>query len=164
MMVDIQTVSIGVASASVVAGVIYYAFQIRHQAKMRQTDLIMRVYSTLSTKELEEAWYKVLNLEFKDYDDFAKKHGSIMSETPENVAFSIIAYFFDGIGVLLHKKLVDIDLIDDLMSESIIVTWEKMKPIVEGYRKQYGFKKDLVWFENLYNEIKKREQEGANDG
>jgi len=32
-MVDIQTVSIVIASASVVAGVIYYAFQIRHRPK-----------------------------------------------------------------------------------------------------------------------------------
>jgi hypothetical protein len=39
-----------------------------------------------------------------------------------------------------------------------------MKPIVEGYRKQYGFKKDLQWFENLYNEVKKREQTGVNIG
>ena len=163
-MVDIQTVSIAIASAGVFVAAIYYVLQIRHQSRMRQTDLIMRVYSALSTKELEEAWYKVLNLEFKDYNDFLKKYGDIMSETSVNVAFSIIAYFFDGIGVLLHKKLVDIDLVDDLMSESIIVTWEKMKPIVEGYRKRYGFKKDLVWFENLYNEIKKREQKGANDG
>ena len=163
-MVDVQTVSIAIASAGVFVAAIYYVLQIRHQSRMRQTDLIMRVYSALSTKELEEAWYKVLNLEFKDYNDFLKKYGDIMSETSVNVAFSIIAYFFDGIGVLLHKKLVDIDLVDDLMSESIIVTWEKMKPIVEGYRKRYGFKKDLVWFENLYNEIKKREQEGANDG
>jgi len=162
--VDVQTVSIAIASAGVFVAAIYYVLQIRHQSRMRQTDLIMRVYSALSTKELEEAWYKVLNLEFKDYNDFLKKYEDIMSETSVNVAFSIIAYFFDGIGVLLHKKLVDIDLVDDLMSESIIVTWEKMKPIVEGYRKRYGFKKDLVWFENLYNEIKKREQEGANDG
>lgn len=160
-MVDIQTISIAVASASVVAGIVYYAFQVRHQTKLRETDLIMRVYSALSTEELEEAWYKVLNLGCEDYTEFVKKYGDIMSETPENVALSIIAYFFEGIGVLFKRKLVSIDLIDDLMSEQIVFTWEKMRPIVEGYRKQYGFKKDLQWFENLYNEVKKRGQRGA---
>jgi hypothetical protein len=163
-MVDIQTISITIASISVVAGIVYYAFQVRHQSKLRETDLIMRVYSALSTKELEEAWYKVLNLKCKDYTEFVTKYGDIMSETPENVAFSIMANFFEGIGVLFHKKLVNIDWIEDLMSESIIFTWEKMKPIVEGYRKQYGFKKDLQWFENLYNEMKKREQVGVKNG
>jgi len=30
-MVDIQTISIAIASAGVVAGIVYYAFQVRHQ-------------------------------------------------------------------------------------------------------------------------------------
>ena len=163
-MVDVQTVSIAIASASVVAGIIYYGFQVRHQTRLRATELIMRVYSALSTKELEEAWYKVLNLECRGYAEFVKKYGDIMSDTPENVALSIVAYFFEGIGVLYHKKLVGIDLIDDLMSEQIIFTWEKMRPIVEGYRKQYGFKKDIQWFENLYGEVKKKEQRSVSHG
>jgi len=41
MMVDIQTLSIAIASTSVVAGVVYYVLQIRHQTKLRQTDLVM---------------------------------------------------------------------------------------------------------------------------
>jgi len=35
---------------------------------MRQTDLVMRLYSTLSSREFEEAWYKVSGLEFRDED------------------------------------------------------------------------------------------------
>jgi hypothetical protein len=39
-----------------------------------------------------------------------------------------------------------------------------MKPVVEGYRKQYGnempkVKKSLQWFEYLCNELQKREQQ-----
>jgi hypothetical protein len=63
-MVDIQTVSIAIASASVVAGVIYYAFQIRHQAKMRQTDFIVRLYSTYGTKEFRDTLVEVMSLQF----------------------------------------------------------------------------------------------------
>jgi len=51
--VDVQTVSIAIASASVVVGVVYYALQLRHQAKARQdmvkarhADVFMRLYST----------------------------------------------------------------------------------------------------------------------
>ena len=51
-MIDISSVSVVVAAASVVAGVIYYSFQLRNQTKMRQTDLVMRLYSTYSSKEL----------------------------------------------------------------------------------------------------------------
>ena len=136
-MVDIQTISVAVASASVVAGVVYYAVQIRHQTRIRQTDLIMRLYSTLSSKEFQEAWYKIWNLEFRDYNDFVKKYGSITAETPANIAFSVVFNFFDGIGVLFHKRLTNIDQIYDLFSEWVAITWEKMRPAVEGFKKQH---------------------------
>ena len=48
-------------------------------------------------------------------------------------AVSEVCMFFEGIGVLLHRKLIDISLIDDLFSPiSIKIIWEKMKLVVEG--------------------------------
>ena len=44
-MVDIQTISIAIASAGVFLAAIYYTIQIRHQTKMRHTDLVVRLYS-----------------------------------------------------------------------------------------------------------------------
>ena len=74
-MVDIQTVSIAVASAGVFLAAIYYIFQIRHQSKMRQTDLVMRLYSTFGSKEFQDAWTRVESIEFKNYDEYVKKRG-----------------------------------------------------------------------------------------
>jgi len=90
-MVDIQTVSIAIASASVVAGVIYYIFQIRHQTRMRQTDLVMKLYSQFNSFEFQKVWYEVLKREAKDYYDYEKKYGF--------AEFTAIGIFFEGIGV-----------------------------------------------------------------
>ena len=77
-MVDVQTVSIAVASASVIVGVIYYVFQIRHQTKLRETDLFLRLNSTMfANKEFLKDLWKIWDLEYKDYDDFNKKYGSL---------------------------------------------------------------------------------------
>jgi hypothetical protein len=83
-MVDIQTVSIAIASASVVAGVIYYTLQIRHQNrqmeqqnKIRQADLAIRINPWLNMSGVEfQQILKLGALEYKDYDDFVKKYGS----------------------------------------------------------------------------------------
>ena len=72
-MVDIQTVSIAIASASVVVGVVYYALQIRHQTRIRKTDLIIRLYSRLHSNEFDDAYPKIMSLEFRDYEDFAQE-------------------------------------------------------------------------------------------
>jgi hypothetical protein len=81
-MVDIQTVSIAIASAGVFVAVIYYMLQLRHQSKVRQTDLILRLYSTFGDDDHQRAGKKVLWIDYKDYDDFVKKYGAPNSEQP----------------------------------------------------------------------------------
>ena len=155
-MVDIQTISIAIASASVVAGVVYYALQLRHQNRVRQTDTLMRLYSAWGSEGLQKAAWTVLELKFEDYDDYVKKYTT--SGTPTNIGIFRVAWFFNGIGVLLQSKLADVKLVDKLFGYMVIWLWEIMKPIVEGERRSYNQPKSLEWFEYLYNEVKKREQ------
>lgn len=165
-MVDIQTVSIAVASASVVAGVIYYAFQIRHQAKMRQTDFIVRLYSTYGSKEFHEILKDVHTLQFNDYEDFVKKYGPWVSKPGSaQTAIFVVSTYFQEIGTLLHRKIIDINFLYDIFGATAIkLNWEKVKPIILGLRKQFNDPSVYCWFEYLYNEIKKREQRGVNSG
>jgi hypothetical protein len=149
-MVDIQTVSIAVASASVVAGVIYYAFQIRHQNKIRHTDLVMKLYSQFNNLEFQKVWEEVLNRQAKDYDDYRNKYG--MAEV------TAVGMFFEGIGILLKRKLIDIELVDDMFTTPIKWTWEKIKEQTLETRRVRNQPEILEWFEYLYNEMKKREQ------
>jgi hypothetical protein len=155
-MVDIQTVSIAIASASVVAGIVYYVLQLRHQTRMRQTDLLMRLYSTWCDESFQEAIWMVTDLEYKDYGDYVKKFGT--HPTPHNVKIWKVGWFLNGIGFLVQSQLADINLVDKLFGFYVIRLWEMMKPMVEGARKQWRVPKSLEWFEYLYNEMKKREQ------
>ena len=152
-MVDIQilqTASIFVASAGVLIAAIYYVFQIRHQAKLRQTDLIIRLFSTFSSKELVDSWARVESSKLKNVDEYVKKRGSS--------DYVQCACFFEGIGVLLQKKLIDIDLVDAMFSEPLKFMYEGMKPIIEADRKRFQSQRMFEYFEYLYNEMKKREQ------
>ena len=69
-MVDIQTVSIAIASAGVLVAAIYYVLETRHQNKMRQTELAMRLYQNFGTKEFMDSWWEIINREEKDYDEY----------------------------------------------------------------------------------------------
>ena len=92
-MVDIQTISIAIASAGVFAAAVYYIIQIRHQTKVRQTDLTFRLYSQVCTKEFQEAAHRFLSTEYKDYDDFVKRYGDYFSEKPVPIAFGMVGMF-----------------------------------------------------------------------
>jgi len=160
IMVDIQTISVTIASAGVFVAAIYYILQIRQQAKTRQTDLVFRLYTTFGNKEIRQTWEKITTRENMDFSTYQEKFG--LSDVNE------IGWFFEGVGVLLHKRLIDIAVVDDLFSSPIRISWEKLKPIAEGERKQFNRPQIWEWWEYLYNEMKRREQKleqkGAKNG
>jgi len=85
-----------------------------------------------------------------------KRYGQPFSGKPVTGAIIMVANLFEGVGVLLHRKLIDISMVADLLP--VEMTWEKIKPIVGGMRKQFNEPRFYEWFEYLYNEMKKREQ------
>ena len=156
---DIPSISAIVAAMGVLVGVIFAVFQLRDLVKTRQTDLVIRLYSTFGGKEFQEALMKTMTLEFKDFDDFRKRYAlsSDYSQTPEFIANEMVSVLFEGLGVLLHRKLISIKLVEDLFSGPIKSTWEKMWPLIEGYRKTM-YPTAYEYFEYLYTEMQKREQ------
>jgi len=149
-MVDIQTVSIVIASASVVAGVVYYALQLRHQVKLRQTELITRLYSIYASERFQKDLFIFMTEETNDYDTYRKKYA---------VMFPPTAVFFNGIGILLSKKLISIDLVNSLFGGIFMIYWEKLKPRFESCRRELNSPTIGFGLEYLYNEMKKREQQ-----
>jgi hypothetical protein len=155
-MVDITEISAMVAAAGVMIGVVYYILDIRHQRTMRQieietrqTDLLVRLFSTIMSKDWLEAWEKVRDRETLDYDDYKEKYGLVEANE--------IYVYLDQLGRLLQKGLIDLDLLP-LETGQISIMWEKMEPILEGSRKKFNEPKLGQGFEYLYNEMKKREQ------
>lgn len=148
-MFDIPSISAVVAAVGVIVGVVFTVLELRSLVKTRQTDLLVRLYSIMGSKEFQEAWDKFMTSEYEDYNDHIKKYGV---ETFE------VGIFFEGIGVLLHRKLIDIGLVNDLFNSPIKMTWEKMKPIAEAMRKHLNQPQMGEWFEYIYNEMQKREQ------
>jgi hypothetical protein len=161
--VDVQTVSIVVASASIVLAAIYYVFQVRHQTRTRQMDLIMRLYSAFTSKELTEASLVITSLEIRGYDDFVERYGMLRAEEPVWTALYMVINYVNEVGMLLHRGFVDIESVDELFGYRVAFFWEKLKPLIEGWRKQLN-PQVAEWFEYLYNEMKKREQRGVKNG
>jgi hypothetical protein len=160
-MVDVQTVSIAVASASVTLAAIYYMWQIRYQTKIRKTDLIIRLYSRLHSSEFEDAYPKIMSLQFEDYEDFLKKYGSRHSgKSPEiDRAIGAVCGFYELVGTLLYRKHIDIGLVHDVFGVSgVKEIWEKTKPLTVGIRRERNDPTVGAGCEYLYNEMRIYEQ------
>ena len=157
-MVDVQTTSIAVASASVTLAAFYYVWQIRHQNKIRQTDLVISISDFGTRKDFLEACTDIFEADFKDYDDFVNKYGPPFSKKPIPMSFFVVSNFMERVGVLLKNGLLDIALVNQLMT--VTDFWEKMKPVIEGIRKEENNQNYYANFEYLYDELKKKGTKG----
>ena len=155
VVVDITEISAIVAAVGVLFGVVYYVLDMRHQSKVRQTDLVMRLYATFSSNEFQDAWATVRarGSDFENLDDifdFDKKGG--LREVNQ------VCLFFEGIGILLQRRLLDTRMIEDLFGGSVARAWETVRIGVMKARQQLNDPTIYYYFEYLYNEMQKREQ------
>ena len=162
-MVDVSTLSIVIASAGILVAATYYVLQIRHQTKLRQMDLFMRLYSVFTSKEFTEAGLVITSLEIRGYDDFVEKYGMPHAEEPVWTALYISINYFNEVGMLLHRGFIDIESVDELFGYRVAFFWEKLKPLIEGWRKQLN-PQVAKWFEYLYNEVEQLQQRGVKNG
>jgi hypothetical protein len=162
-MIDPTTLSMvrdTVTIFGVIAGFTYYVLTVRatrknqqQQLETRQAQLFMSLYQTFRSPEFIKNWDHVnWRLEFKDWEDsFTKLHPV---KNPENrtIWFSVAA-FFEGVGVLLRRNLIDISLVNDLLGNVIIMTWESMGPTETESRSRLNNPDIWTDFEYAYNEI-----------
>jgi hypothetical protein len=153
---DVQTFSAIAAVIGVTVGIALTFLELRHLRKERQTNLVTDLYSTFSSKEFQIAFAQIDNLEFKNAEDFLERYGP-KANVEAWGKWQSEAAFFEQVGILLHRKLIDITLVDDLLSTAITQAWEKMAPIIKDRRERLGLPQIWEWFEYLYNEMKKRE-------
>lgn len=153
--VDIQTISIAVASAGVFVAATYYALQIRHQTKIRQMDLLMRLYIAWGSEDMKKAHGRLLTLDVNDYDSFVKQYGEINSpnRSPVWVDIDRIGWFINGVGFLVAHNFVNVKLVDDLWGYGFLFYWKKLGPLIVGWRKRLKVPEYEQWFEYLVVKI-----------
>jgi len=153
-MIDVQTASVAIASAGVLAGVIYYVLDIRHQSRLRQTESVIRLspFFNMNAREMQEAITQVCSIEYKNYEDYSERY----SGKPEDTMLKMLGNYFEGIGILVSKKLVKADIVYNFWGDIIQSSWEKIEPLVAEMRKDTGDSNTFVFWESLYHEMKKR--------
>lgn len=167
-MVDLamlQVVRDLVAIFGVIAGFTYYVLIVRNsqrtqhlQLETRQAQLFMTVYNNFTSTRFHPQGNAIrFQWELSDFDNFIEKYGPEKNLEAWADLLSVVTVF-EGVGLLVKKKLVDVNMVGELMSGLITRTWERIEPIIIEYRERFNWPQALRSFETLYNEMKKREQ------
>jgi hypothetical protein len=165
-MIELSVIRDLVAIFGVIAGFSYYVLTVRNAQKTReltlkaqnqsadtrQAQLLMQIYAHLREDKFNTQYTELQRkYDFRDYDYREKVDGDIEFRAMLNS----VNGFFEGVGVLVYRKLLDPQLVDDLMSSYIFLTWEKIGPYIKETRLRRN--RPELWdkFEYLYEEIMK---------
>ena len=151
---DIQTISVVIASASVIGSAVYYLVETRHQRRMRQTESVITLspWFSLNAKEIQEAISNVCSADYTDYDDYLAKYEG----KPEQISLKLLGNYFEGIGLLVSRKLVEVDLVFDFWGDIAESVWDDYEEIIKGMRKDSGTQYTFEYWEFLVKEFRKR--------
>ena len=151
---DIPSLSVVIASASVVGSAIYYMIETRHKRRTRQTESIIRLspWFSLDAKEIQEAISNVCSVEYTDYKDYLAKYAG----KPEQMSLKLLGNYFEGVGLLVYMKLVEIDIVYNFWGDITESVWDNNEELIDGMRKDSGTPFTFQYWEFLVKEFKKR--------
>ena len=142
-------------------GVAFAYLEVRSLARQRETDvetrqaqLFMGVFQHYFDREWVRQQQEIF-WQFEDYDtvdEFLEKYGP-ETNMEAFVTFVTRNNFYEGLGVLLKRGLIDASLIDDMLSSPIQFFWERrVQPIAGEFRERFN-PAAFEWMEYLYNQI-----------
>jgi hypothetical protein len=147
------------APIAVIVGVIIALIQLRNQSRLRQFDTVMHVYSTFGDEAFQRHFQRVLSWQYTTSQQFEKE-----AKPEDLVSMWVVAVLFENIGLLYKRKLVPLNLLDDLLSGPLIRAWERSEPIAIGMRVDLNLPQMWEWFELLYKEMRDRMERLATIG
>ncbi|UCD45774.1 MAG: hypothetical protein JSV27_04620 [Candidatus Bathyarchaeota archaeon] len=161
--ISIQTALMLFQTLGICVGVIYHIMTLRNtrrtqdlQLETRQAQLFMQTYDNFIEPTFYDKLADFLTWKWDDYDDFMQKYGWDANPKAWQQSGSVVT-FFEGVGVLVQKGLLDINLVGELMTRHVIGVWEKIGPISKEMRRRFNRPDHDANLEYLYDEIKKYE-------
>lgn len=157
-MVELTVIRDLAAIAGVIIGLSYYILTIRNQNKARQTVAIIQLHQHKTSPEENTRFWKLLALKWEDHDDYQKKYGPLGSPDEEQTRSMVSAEwgFYEGLGFMLKKGLVDLETVYSLFGVRCTMMWYKYETLIDGVRSMENFGGGSRIYENfeyLANEI-----------
>src|SRR5437763_9205650 len=151
---DISTLANLINAIAVTAGVIFAAAQIRQYRQRRQRDAMLELVRSFQSPAFTAALRRVLSL--PDGADAAKIR-ELLGPDGEDAIY-LVSLTWESLGVLVFRREVTLDLVDDFFSGPILLSWQKLNIYSEGWRHTLNRETGNEWFHWLAERLMEREK------
>ena len=151
---DISTIANLINAIAVTAGVIFAAAQIRQYRQRRQRDAMLELVRSFQSPAFTAALRRVLSL--PDGADSAKIR-EVLGPDGEDAVY-LVSLTWESLGVLVYRREVTLDLVDDFFSGPLLISWQKLKVYSEEWRRTLNRETGNEWFHWLAERMLEREK------
>jgi hypothetical protein len=151
---DIPTIANLVNAIAVTAGVIFAAAQITQYRQRRHRDAMLELVRSFQSPAFTSALRRVLSL--PDGAN-AEKIRQVLGPDGEDAVY-LVSLTWESLGILVFRREVTLDLIDDFFSGPILLSWQKLKLYCEEWRIAQKRETGSEWFHWLAEKMMEREK------
>ena len=148
-----------IAPAAVAAGVALGIAQLRVFQRQRREVAAVELVHSFRNPEFNRALRLVWSIPEGCTADDLRAHG----EDYENAAV-LVGTTLEAVGVLVFRRVVPLEIVDDLMGDATIGFWARLGDWVLRLRKEQGRESVYEWFQWIVDRLGERERrrvEGA---
>ena len=128
---DVSTIANLINALAVTAGVIFAAAQIRDYRRQRHRDSMSALVRSFQTPSFAHSLRRVSSLP----DNVEREQiAALLGPNGEDHVYALLTSW-EALGILLYRRQVTIDLVDDFFSGPIVVSWRKLSHYIAELRR-----------------------------
>jgi hypothetical protein len=141
-----------VEALAVVIGVGLAIAGIRRYGRDKSREAAVELLHSFQTPAFAKALHLVFNLP----DGLSKGDVEVTLGEDFHLVYALMTTW-ESLGVLVHRREIEMDLVDDFFSGPITISWQKLKGYVYGEREQLNRETAEEWFQWLAERLLERE-------
>lgn len=143
---------------ALIAAASFAGYQLIVHRKERHEAMALEVLTQLQSPEFRQAYARVWTLPLDATADQVKGTGKEMLD-----AIDCVAMTFESLGVMVHNRIVPVELVDQVIGGFLRESWRRVRAYVFVRRQEVGSKRLAEWYQWLAERmaVQTRRSDGA---
>ena len=151
---DLSTLANLINAFAVTGALIFTAAQISYYRQRRRREAMLELVRSFQSPAFTSALRRVLSL--PDGADIQKIR-EVLGPDGEDAVY-LVSLTWESLGVLVFRREVTLEMVDDFFSGPILLSWQKLKVYSDEWRRTLKRETGNEWFHWLAERMMEREK------
>lgn len=142
-----------ISTSAVILGILFGILNLRNFQAMRKREAAILMLNSFQTSDFVRGLLLIFDLPDgigkPDIDNLPKE---------DYLALYMVLGTWERLGILVCRREIPLDLVDDAYSGPILISWQKLEPFVKEFRAHVQRDTGFEWFQWLAERMQEREQ------